>query len=141
MGQSWEMQPKRAITKPYSQHANGRAVLRSSLREFVCCGSCFMTGSQAEPGAITTLMAPGFPRFGDQELPRRTPGCCVTQADPGFCHGHLLPVYRGPDRDRCLAPVRGDSSYLRPHPALDTAGSNVASTLLSGALEGSAFDR
>jgi uncharacterized protein YdiU (UPF0061 family) len=33
--QSWELQLKGAGRTPYSRHADGRAVLRSSLREYV----------------------------------------------------------------------------------------------------------
>src|SRR5687767_9541997 len=35
-GEVWEMQLKGAGLTPYSRHADGRAVLRSSLRELVC---------------------------------------------------------------------------------------------------------
>jgi len=32
----WEMQIKGAGKTPYSRHADGRKVLRSSIREFLC---------------------------------------------------------------------------------------------------------
>ncbi len=92
-GQRWEIQLKGAGRTPYSRRADGRAVLRSSLREYVCSEAmfflgvpttralcCVLTGDdvvrdmfydghpEAEPGAITTRMAPSFVRFGHFEI-------------------------------------------------------------------------
>jgi uncharacterized protein YdiU (UPF0061 family) len=88
-----ELQLKGAGLTPYSRHADGRAVLRSSLREFVCSEamhalgvpttralSLVATGEQvvrdmfydgnprAEPGAIVCRVAPTFLRFGNFEI-------------------------------------------------------------------------
>ncbi|WP_199096343.1 YdiU family protein [Dyella sp. ASV21] len=93
-GQRWEMQLKGAGRTPYSRGADGRAVLRSSIREFLCSEamhhlgvpttralSLVVTGDsvvrdmfydghpQAEPGAIVCRVAPSFIRFGNLELP------------------------------------------------------------------------
>jgi serine/tyrosine/threonine adenylyltransferase len=90
----WEMQLKGAGPTPYSRMADGRAVLRSSIREFLCSEamhhlgvpttralSVVTTGEkvvrdmfydgnpQAEPGAIVCRVAPSFIRFGNFELP------------------------------------------------------------------------
>lgn len=90
----WELQLKGAGPTPYSRHADGRAVLRSSVREFVCSEAMHHLGipttralalvatgesvvrdmfydgrPEAEPGAIVTRMAPSFLRFGNLELP------------------------------------------------------------------------
>lgn len=92
-GQSLEIQLKGAGRTAYSRHADGRAVLRSSLREFICSEamhylgipttralSCVLTGDEvirdmfydgnpeAEPGAITTRVAESFIRFGHFEI-------------------------------------------------------------------------
>lgn len=92
-GERWEIQLKGAGPTPYSRRADGRAVLRSSLREFLCSEamhhlgipttralSCVLTGDQVErdmfydghpawePGAITTRLAPTFLRFGNFEI-------------------------------------------------------------------------
>ena len=94
MGERWELQLKGAGRTPYSRSADGRAVLRSSLREFLCSEamhhlgvpttralSLVATGEQvvrdmfydghakAEPGAIVCRVAPSFIRFGNFELP------------------------------------------------------------------------
>jgi uncharacterized protein YdiU (UPF0061 family) len=93
-GRRHELQLKGAGRTPYSRHADGRAVLRSSLREFVCSEamhhlgvpttralSLLATGDEvvrdmfyngnarAEPGAIVCRVAPSFIRFGHFELP------------------------------------------------------------------------
>nr|WP_201769591.1 YdiU family protein [Luteimonas huabeiensis] len=93
-GQRHELQLKGAGPTPYSRTADGRAVLRSSLREFVCSEamhhlgvpttralSLVATGErvvrdmfydghpQAEPGAVVCRVAPSFLRFGSYELP------------------------------------------------------------------------
>jgi uncharacterized protein YdiU (UPF0061 family) len=92
-GQTWELQLKGAGPTPYSRRADGRAVLRSSLRELVCSEamhhlgipttralSLVLTGEAVtrdllydghpgdEPGAIVGRVAPSFLRFGSYEL-------------------------------------------------------------------------
>ncbi len=93
-GERWELQLKGAGPTPYSRSADGRAVLRSSLREFLCSEAMFHLGvpttralslvttgepvvrdmfydghAKAEPGAIVCRVAPSFIRFGNFELP------------------------------------------------------------------------
>jgi uncharacterized protein YdiU (UPF0061 family) len=93
-GERWELQLKGAGPTPYSRSADGRAVLRSSIREFLCSEamhhlgvpttralSLVATGEQVErdmfydgraqfePGAIVCRVAPSFLRFGNFELP------------------------------------------------------------------------
>jgi uncharacterized protein YdiU (UPF0061 family) len=93
-GARWDVQLKGPGPTPYSRRADGRAVLRSSLRELVCSEAMFHLGvpttralalvgtgepvvrdllydgnPRAEPGAITTRVAPSFLRFGSLELP------------------------------------------------------------------------
>jgi serine/tyrosine/threonine adenylyltransferase len=92
--QRWELQLKGAGPTPYSRSADGRAVLRSSVREFLCSEamhhlgvpttralSLIVTGDdvvrdmfydgrpRAEPGAVVCRVAPSFLRFGHFELP------------------------------------------------------------------------
>ncbi len=93
-GERWELQLKGAGPTPYSRTADGRAVLRSSIREFLCSEamhhlgvpttralSIVATGEdivrdmfydgnpQFEPGAVVCRVAPSFIRFGNFELP------------------------------------------------------------------------
>jgi serine/tyrosine/threonine adenylyltransferase len=88
-----ELQLKGAGRTPYSRRGDGRAVLRSSLREFVCSEAMHALGvpttralslvatgesvirdmfydghPRAEPGAIVCRVAPSFIRFGNFEI-------------------------------------------------------------------------
>jgi len=92
-GRRWDIQLKGAGLTPYSRTADGRAVLRSSIREFLCSEamhhlgipttralSLVATGErvvrdmfydgrpQAEPGAIVCRVAPSFIRLGNFEI-------------------------------------------------------------------------
>lgn len=92
-GTRQELQLKGAGRTPYSRTADGRAVLRSSLREFVCSEAMHFLGvpttralslvgtgetvvrdmfydgrPEAEPGAIVCRVAPSFVRFGNFEV-------------------------------------------------------------------------
>ncbi len=93
-GERWELQLKGAGLTPYSRGADGRAVLRSSVREFLCSEAMHHLGvpttralslvgtgepvlrdmfydghARPEPGAIVCRVAPSFIRFGNFELP------------------------------------------------------------------------
>lgn len=93
-GQRYELQLKGAGPTPYSRFADGRAVLRSSLREFLCSEAMHWLGvpttralslvttgdavvrdilyqgdPRPEAGAIVCRVAPSFIRFGNFELP------------------------------------------------------------------------
>lgn len=93
VGQRWMLQLKGAGPTPYSRNADGFAVLRSSVREFLCSEamhhlgvpttralSLICTGDlvvrdmfydgrpRREPGAIVCRVAPTFVRFGNFEI-------------------------------------------------------------------------
>jgi uncharacterized protein YdiU (UPF0061 family) len=104
-GQRWELQLKGAGPTPYSRGADGRAVLRSSIREFLCSEAmhhlgvpttralCLVETGEAvvrdmfydghpreEPGAVVCRVAPSFIRFGHFELPyARNDGALLRQ--------------------------------------------------------------
>jgi uncharacterized protein YdiU (UPF0061 family) len=90
---SWTLQLKGSGMTPYSRRADGLAVLRSSVREFLCSEamhnlgiattralSLSLTGDQVlrdvlyngnqayEPGAVVCRVAPSFIRFGSFEM-------------------------------------------------------------------------
>ncbi len=92
-GRRRELQLKGAGRTPYSRRADGRAVLRSSVREFLCSEAMHYLGvpttralslvatgepverdmfydgnAQDEPGAIVCRVAPSFVRFGNFEI-------------------------------------------------------------------------
>lgn len=93
-GKKWELQLKGAGRTAYSRRADGRAVLRSSVREYLMSEAMhylgvpttralsltstgepvlrdmFYDGHPAnEPGAIVARVAPSFLRFGNFEMP------------------------------------------------------------------------
>lgn len=91
--QRWEIQLKGAGKTPYSRFADGRAVLRSSVREFLCSEAMHFLGvpttralslvttgtgvvrdmfydgdPQMEPGAVVARVAPTFLRLGNFQI-------------------------------------------------------------------------
>ena len=92
-GDHWAMQLKGAGPTPYSRTADGLAVLRSSIREYLCSEAMYhlgvpttralsliVSGEQVmrdmlydghpeyEPGAIVCRMSPSFIRFGNFQI-------------------------------------------------------------------------
>ncbi|MFU8788648.1 MAG: protein adenylyltransferase SelO [Methylobacter sp.] len=92
-GEHWMLQLKGAGETPYSRNADGLAVLRSSVREFLCSEAMYhlgvpttralsliLTGEevirdmfysgnpQPEPGAVVCRVAPSFTRFGSFQI-------------------------------------------------------------------------
>lgn len=92
-GEHWTLQLKGAGPTPYSRSADGLAVLRSSVREFLCSEAMYhlgvpttralslvLTGEQVrrdmfydgnpqwESGAVVCRVAPSFVRFGNFEI-------------------------------------------------------------------------
>ena len=119
-GGRWELQLKGAGRTPYSRMGDGRAVLRSSIREFVCSEamhhlgvpttralSLVATGEAVErdmfydgrprdePGAVVCRAAASFIRFGTFELPysRGETGLLRSLAD--FCIRRDFPELHG----------------------------------------------
>ncbi len=122
----YELSLKGAGQTPYSRNADGRAVLRSSIREYLCSIAMHALGAPStqalalvgsktqvyreniETGAIVTRVAPSHIRFGHFELfASRGQNAQVKQlAD--FVIAQYFPECRGSDRyaDFLLAVVR-----------------------------------
>ena len=127
-GKRYEVQLKGAGPTPYSRRADGRAVLRSSIREFLCSEamhhlgvpttralSLVATGDsvirdmfydghpKAEPGAIVCRVAPSFLRFGNFELctSRGDVGLLKTLAD--YTLKHFFPELGEPSKETYAA--------------------------------------
>ena len=123
-GQRWELQLKGAGPTPYSRSADGRAVLRSSVREFLCSEamhhlgvpttralSLVATGEQvvrdmfydgnprAEPGAVVCRVAPSFIRFGNFELPASRGDTVLLEQLVDFTIRHHFPELQGEGED------------------------------------------
>ncbi|KAF9436924.1 hypothetical protein BGZ76_002548 [Entomortierella beljakovae] len=86
-GEPWELQLKGAGKTPYSRFADGYAVLRSSIREYLCAEAVAALGVPSsrslaitstetavlreegdEPGSIVCRVAPSWIRFGNFEI-------------------------------------------------------------------------
>jgi len=85
-GEPWEVQLKGAGITPYSRRGDGRAVLRSSIREYLCSEAMHGLGipttralallgsseevyrESIEPGAMLVRLAPSHVRFGSFEV-------------------------------------------------------------------------
>ena len=92
-GERWALQLKGAGPTPYSRQADGLAVLRSSVREFLCSEAMYHLGvpttralslietgepvmrvmfydgnAKPEPGAVVCRVAPSFTRFGHFQI-------------------------------------------------------------------------
>jgi uncharacterized protein YdiU (UPF0061 family) len=115
-----ELQLKGAGLTPYSRTADGRAVLRSSLREFLCSEAMhwlgvpttralslvatgepvirdmFYDGHPApEPGAIVCRVAPSFVRFGnfqilEDDLKKKLADYVIRHHYPGLSHADFF---------------------------------------------------
>ena len=125
-GRHWELQLKGAGPTPYSRHADGRAVLRSSIREFLCSEAMHHLGipttralslvatgetvvrdmfydgrARPEPGAIVCRASPSFLRFGHFELPSSRGDVDLLRQLAAFCIDRDFPHLAG--RDDALA--------------------------------------
>ena len=123
-GARWELQLKGAGRTPYSRSADGRAVLRSSIREFLCSEAMhhlgvpttralslvatgddvvrdmFYDGNAApEPGAIVCRVAPSFLRFGNFELPASRGETDLLRRLTDFCIRRDYPELEGSGED------------------------------------------
>ena len=125
-GKRWELQLKGAGPTPYSRGADGRAVLRSSLREFLCSEAMHHLGvpttralslvgtgetvmrdmfydghPRAEPGAVVCRVAPSFIRFGTFELPSARGDVALLRQLVEFCIARDFPELQGSGESLC----------------------------------------
>jgi uncharacterized protein YdiU (UPF0061 family) len=137
--QSWELQLKGAGPTPYSRRADGRAVLRSSLRELVCSEamhhlgvpttralSLIATGEPVlrdqlydghpahEPGAVVCRVAPSFLRFGSYEIHTSRGDLDTLRRLVQFTLARFYPRYAGdpPDIAGWFAEVAQRTAWL-----------------------------
>lgn len=123
-GRVYELQLKGAGPTPYSRRADGRAVLRSSIREFLCSEamhhlgvpttralSLVATGDsvirdmfydghpEAEPGAIVCRVAESFLRFGNFELCASRGDAALLEQLARYAVTRLFPELGEPGKD------------------------------------------
>ncbi|WP_297528459.1 protein adenylyltransferase SelO [Thiohalobacter sp.] len=120
-GERWELQLKGAGLTPYSRDGDGRAVLRSTIREYLCSEAMAALGipttralcighspeevyrERIETGAVLLRMAPSHVRFGSFEVfyyrgqferLRRLADHVMAHHFPGLSPGDYLGWYR-----------------------------------------------
>jgi uncharacterized protein YdiU (UPF0061 family) len=123
-GSTWEIQLKGAGPTPYSRRADGRAVLRSSVREFLCSEAMHFLGVPTtralslvgtgemvvrdmfysgnplpEKGAIVARLAPTFIRFGNFELMATTGEVENLRALADYVIRHFYPELGEPSNE------------------------------------------
>ena len=115
-GSRWEWQLKGAGRTPYSRFADGRAVLRSSIREYLCSEAMHGLGipttralalagsgdtvyrEEAETAAVVTRIAPSFIRFGHFEYLYHSGRHTQLRALIDFLLAHHFPDCRAADK-------------------------------------------
>lgn len=126
-GTRWALQLKGAGPTPYSRGADGLAVLRSSLREFLCSEamhhlgvpttralSLVLTGEQVErdmfydghsafePGAVVCRVAPSFLRFGNFQIFNSRKDLDTLKTLLDYCLNVDFPHLAAPSKDSYL---------------------------------------
>jgi uncharacterized protein YdiU (UPF0061 family) len=127
-GQYWELQLKGAGPTPYSRRADGRAVMRSSVREFLCSEAMHHLGipttralslvgtgegvlrdilydghPREEPGAVVCRVAPSFLRFGNFEIFASRGDLTVLRALADYTIRTYFPELGEPSKDVYVA--------------------------------------
>ncbi|RYZ08657.1 MAG: YdiU family protein [Myxococcales bacterium] len=127
-GEHWELQLKGAGPTPYSRRADGRAVMRSSVREFLCSEAMHHLGvpttralslvgtgehvlrdilydghPREEPGAVVCRVAPSFLRFGNFELPSSRKDVALLRTLADFTIRNYFPELGEPSADVYVA--------------------------------------
>ena len=123
-GKHWAIQLKGAGATPYSRSADGLAVLRSSVREYLCSEAMFhlgvpttraltlgLSGDQVirdmlydgnpayEKGAIVSRVAPSFLRFGNYEILASRHDKDTLAALVHYTMSHFFPQLGKPSRE------------------------------------------
>ncbi len=143
-GQRWDLQLKGAGPTPYARRADGRAVLRSSIREFLCSEAMHHLGvpttralsltatgepvlrdmmydgnPRHEPGAVVCRVAPSFIRFGNFEMPSSRGDLELLTGLVDFTLARDFPEIVGDDlndkRARWFAEVCGRTARMVAH--------------------------
>ncbi|OMO94240.1 hypothetical protein CCACVL1_06092 [Corchorus capsularis] len=134
----WELQLKGAGKTPYSRFADGLAVLRSSIREFLCSEAmhflgipttralCLVTtgkfvtrdmfydgNPKEEPGAIVCRVSPSFLRFGSYQLhaSRGEEDLGIVRALADYAIRHHFPHIENMSRSESLSFSTGDVDH------------------------------
>ncbi len=118
-GARHELQLKGAGPTPYSRTADGRAVLRSSIREFLCSEAMHHLGIPTT--RALSLVMTGDPVVRDMLYdghPREEPGAIVCRVSPSFLRFGNFEILAARD-DRALLAQLVDFTIARDYPHLE----------------------
>lgn len=134
----WELQLKGSGRTPYSRFADGLAVLRSSIREFLCSEAMHCLGipttralslvttgkyvtrdmfydgnAKEEPGAIVCRVAPSFLRFGSYQIhaSRGKEDLEIVRALADYAIRHHFPHIENMNKSESLSFSTGDEDH------------------------------
>ncbi|XP_021832243.1 uncharacterized protein LOC110772141 [Prunus avium] len=134
----WELQLKGAGKTPYSRFADGLAVLRSSVREFLCSEAmhnlgipttralCLVTtgkhvtrdmfydgNPKEEPGAIVCRVSPSFLRFGSYQIhaSREKEDLAIVRTLADYAIRHHFPHIENMSRSESLSFNTGNEEH------------------------------
>jgi len=118
-GGRWELQLKGAGPTPYARRADGRAVLRSSIREFLCSEAMHHLGVPTT--RALSLVATGEPVVRDMFYdgnPRYEPGTVVCRVAPSFIRFGNFEIFSS-RRDTALLEKLVDFTIARDFPEIE----------------------
>jgi len=121
-GERWELQLKGAGPTPYARRADGRAVLRSSVREFLCSEAMHHLGVPTT--RALSLVATGEPVIRDMFYdghPRPEPGAVVCRVAPSFIRFGNFEIFAARDDQATLAALV-DFTIRRDYPEIGGEG-------------------
>jgi uncharacterized protein YdiU (UPF0061 family) len=119
VGERWELQLKGAGPTPYARRADGRAVLRSSIREFLCSEAMHHLGVPTT--RALSLVATGEPVLRDMFYdgnPRYEPGAVVCRVAPSFIRFGNFEIHAS-RQDHALLAQLVDFTIARDFPEID----------------------
>jgi len=115
----WELQLKGAGPTPYARRADGRAVLRSSIREFLCSEAMHHLGVPTT--RALSLVTTGEPVLRDMFYdgnPREELGAVVCRVAPSFIRFGNFEILASRDDEALLARL-ADFTIARDFPAIE----------------------
>lgn len=113
-GERWELQLKGAGQTPYSRNADGRAVLRSSIREFLCSEAMFWLGiPTTRAGIVITSDTYVIRDLRYNGNPIRERATVVLRLSPTFLRFGSFEICRGVDPETGReGPSKGNTEIL-----------------------------
>eukprot|EP00262_Sarcandra_glabra_P011968 TRINITY_DN2977_c0_g1_i1.p1 TRINITY_DN2977_c0_g1~~TRINITY_DN2977_c0_g1_i1.p1 ORF type:complete len:647 (-),score=91.90 TRINITY_DN2977_c0_g1_i1:109-2049(-) len=138
-GERWELQLKGAGKTPYSRFADGLAVLRSSIREFLCSEAMHCLGIPTTRALCLVTTGKGVTRdmFYDGN-PKEEPGAIVCRVAQSFLRFGSFQIHasRGKE-DMDIVCILADYTIKHHYPQLNNMSKSESLSFKTEGLEGS----